>query len=173
MSYYGAGDYYGSGGLFSAIGGAIKGIARVAAPIVGGIVGGPLGGAVGGAVSSRLGGGGTSIVPYRPPASLPAINTGIGLPGTSLRIHPGALLPGGAPAFTRDAQPMVPRGYHLNKSGYFLKSGQYVAPGTKYVKNRSRNFANGRALNRAIGRVAGFERMVKRSRKSLRGLAKI
>lgn len=66
-----------------------------------------------------------------------------------------------------------PKGYRANKSGYFLKGGQYVAPGTKCVKYRYRNVANGRALRRAIGRTAGFDKLVKRNRKALRALAKI
>jgi hypothetical protein len=68
---------------------------------------------------------------------------------------------------------MIPKGYRLNKSSYFLKSGQFVPAGTKLVRMRRRNFANGRALRRSIGRVKGFERLVKGSRKSLRALAKI
>src|SRR5690348_17406828 len=47
-----------------------------------------------------------------------------------------------------------PRGYHLNKRGYFTKHG-YVAPHTKYVRNRRRNDLNGRALSRALSRVEG------------------
>jgi len=61
----------------------------------------------------------------------------------------------------------------LNKSSYFLKDGTFVPEGTRLVKVRRRNFANGRALRRSIGRVQGFERLVKGSRKSLRKLSKI
>lgn len=66
-----------------------------------------------------------------------------------------------------------PKGYRLNKSGYFTKDGQYHEPGTKCVRYRYRNVANGRALRRAIGRTSGFDKLVKRNRKALRALAKI
>lgn len=96
------------------------------------------------------------------------------LPGGA-RLDVASLLPGGRPAFIPGpASPdMIPKGYRLNKSSYFLKSGQFVPEGTKLVRIRRRNFANGRALRRSIGRVKGFERLVKGSRKSLRALAKI
>lgn len=96
------------------------------------------------------------------------------LPGGA-RLDIGSLLPGGKPAFIAGsaAGQVIPRGYRLNKSSYFLKSGQFVPEGTRLVKVRRRNFANGRALRRSIGRVQGFERLVKGSRKSLRKLSKI
>jgi len=49
-------------------------------------------------------------------------------------------------------------GYHWNKSGYFLMSGEYVAPGTKAVRNRRRNPCNPRAVSRALGRVKAAKR---------------
>jgi len=49
-------------------------------------------------------------------------------------------------------------GYHWNKSGYFLKSGEYVPAGTKVVKNRRRNPANPRATSNAITRIKGAKR---------------
>jgi hypothetical protein len=96
------------------------------------------------------------------------------LPGGA-RLDIGSLLPGGKPAFIPGGGgiDVIPRGYRLNKSSYFLKSGQFVPEGTKLVRVRRRNFANGRALRRSIGRVQGFERLVKSSRKSLRKLSKI
>lgn len=96
------------------------------------------------------------------------------LPGGA-RIDVGSLLPGGKPAFIAGsaAGQVIPRGFRLNKSSYFLKSGQFIPEGTRLVRVRRRNFANGRALRRSIGRVQGFERLVKGSRKSLRKLSKI
>jgi len=96
------------------------------------------------------------------------------LPGGAV-LDLGALPPGGKPAFIsgRAGPEMIPRGYRLNKSSYFLKSGQFIPEGTRLVRVRRRNFANGRALRRSIGRVQGFERLVKGSRKSLRKLSKI
>jgi len=52
-------------------------------------------------------------------------------------------------------------GYHWNKSGYFLKSGEYVPAGTKMVKNRRRNPANPRATSNAIMRIKGAKRYAK------------
>jgi len=46
-------------------------------------------------------------------------------------------------------------GYHPNKSSYFLKSGEFVPEGTRWVKNRKRNPANARATSRAISRIVG------------------
>jgi len=96
------------------------------------------------------------------------------LPGGA-RLDVGSLLPGGKPAFIPGGRgiDVIPRGYRLNKSSYFLKDGTFVPEGTRLVKVRRRNFANGRALRRSIGRVQGFERLVKSSRKSLRKLSKI
>jgi len=52
-------------------------------------------------------------------------------------------------------------GYHWNKSGYFLLTGEYVAPGTKAVRNRRRNPANPRATSNAIMRLKGAKRYAK------------
>lgn len=110
----------------------------------------------------------------------PIISALPGIPiGGGRAINLPAFLPGGAPLISsRPAtgvalENLPPTGYHLNKSAYFLKDGTFVAPRTKWVKIRARNFANGRALRKSIGRVQGFERLVKRSRKSLRSLSKI
>ena len=166
MSYYGVGDYYGSGdpGFFSALGGFLKGAARGA---VGFATGGPTGAlaaVVPRIVGTTSGPGGISV----PRIASPGPTVGSLIPATlPLLIPPQGINLGGVMAGT------VPRGYHPNKSGYFLKSGEYIAPGTRNVRNRSRNFANGRALNRAISRTSGFNRLVKRSRKNLRALSKI
>jgi len=110
----------------------------------------------------------------------PIISALPGIPiGGGRAINLPAFLPGGAPLISSRPttgvalENLPPTGYHLNKSAYFLKDGTFVAPRTKWVKIRARNFANGRALRKSIGRVQGFERLVKRSRKSLRSLSKI
>lgn len=46
-----------------------------------------------------------------------------------------------------------PAGTRSNKSGYFLKSGAFIAPGTRCVKIRRRNPLNPKALDRAISRI--------------------
>lgn len=66
-----------------------------------------------------------------------------------------------------------PKGYKLNKTGYFLRDGTFIPPQSKCVRIRTRNFANGKALTKAISRASGFERIVKRNRKNLRKLSKI
>lgn len=60
-----------------------------------------------------------------------------------------------------------PAGYHKNKSGYFTKSGGYVAPGSKCVKNRRMNVGNSKALRKGIRRASGFGKLAKRTRKTL------
>ena len=53
-------------------------------------------------------------------------------------------------------------GFHPNKSGYFLKNGTFVAPGSKCVKNRRRNPLNPRAASRAISRLESAKKAVSR-----------
>lgn len=88
------------------------------------------------------------------------------------------ILPGGQTGF--QVQGPVPMGMKIacqsgfrpNKSNYFLKSGEFVAAGTRCVRNRRRNNMNERALRRALGRVDGFasleRRVDKAARKALR-----
>lgn len=78
----------------------------------------------------------------------PAPGTAVAtVPGTSIAARPGMRIGGG---------------YRLNKSGYWLKSGQYVAPGTRAVKIRRTNPLNPRALSRAISRYDMARNAVKR-----------
>lgn len=46
-----------------------------------------------------------------------------------------------------------PRGFHVNKSAYFLRDGTFVAAGSRFVRNRRLNNANGRAQDKAIVRL--------------------
>jgi len=76
---------------------------------------------------------------------------------------PGGAGPGPAlaplpPAGLPDCPAGSMAGYHLNKSDYFLRSGEFVPAGSRYVKNRKRNPANARATSRAISRVVGAKR---------------
>jgi len=84
-----------------------------------------------------------------------------GAPGAGFSAQMGTggqmTLPGMPPMVNGGAGPSM-AGYHPNKTGYFLKSGQYVKPGSKWVKNRKRNPANARATSRAITRVKGAKR---------------
>ena len=74
-----------------------------------------------------------------------------------------------------------PRGFHINKSSYFLRDGTFVPRGTKFVRNRRLNNANGRAQGKAIVRLekgaenakkllkaTGFRTISKQSSRELR-----
>lgn len=64
-----------------------------------------------------------------------------------------------------------PKGWHLNKTGYFLKDGWFVAPMSRCVKNRRRNNDNGRAAMRAARRLLGRKRSQDAIDKALRAFA--
>jgi len=78
-------------------------------------------------------------------------------PGGIIGAFPG--VPGGVTGFARDGgcppegQVCAPRGFHLNKSSYFLRDGTFVERETRFVRNRRLNNANGRAQGRAITRL--------------------
>jgi len=97
-------------------------------------------------------GGGGGKVPGRPTAGPGSFPLGPTM-GTDLMRGPA---PGSMVAANGCPAPMS--GYHLNKSDYFLKSGEYVPEGSRYVRNRKRNPANARATSRAISRVVGAKR---------------
>jgi len=74
-----------------------------------------------------------------------------------------------------------PRGFHLNKSSYFLRDGTFVERGTVFVRNRRLNNANGQAQAKAITRLekgadnakkllkaTGFRTISKQSSRELR-----
>jgi len=80
----------------------------------------------------------------------------VGPPGVGLTVMPPFAT---TPASTACPQGMGSMGgYHLNKSDYFLRSGEFVPKGSKWVRNRKRNPANARATSRAISRVVGAKR---------------
>jgi len=97
---------------------------------------------------------------------------GIGTPVTrtpGVRGFVQRVLPGGATGFETvgpAGSPLPPRGFHLNKTGYFLTSpaefGQFVEPFSRFVRNRRRNPGNMRAADRAISRIESAKRMAKR-----------
>jgi len=103
--------------------------------------------------------------PARPGIGTPVTRTP-GIRGLAQRI-----LPGGATGFEVAGQAagggmLPPRGFHLNKTGYFLTSaaefGQFVEPFSRFVRNRRRNPGNMRAADRAISRIESAKRMAKR-----------
>ena len=144
-----------------------------------------------GAVASRISpSGGTGFqVPGRvsigqrlagvTPSGFGPARPGTGTPVTrvpGLRGLGQRLIPGGATGFetvAANGAGIVPKGFHLNKTGYFLSSpeefGTFVAPMTRFVRNRRRNPGNMRAADRAVSRIESAKRMAKRlSRISIR-----
>jgi len=149
MPYYLTGDYYkgdyyrhrGDPGLFSFLGGIVKGALSIGKGIV---TGGPIGGisAAAGLLAPRPGMTGSGLPAPRGPG-------GLILPG-GIGVHPMSVLPGGKPFITRQGGATRP-GYHLDK-----KTGTYE------VRNRSMNPANPRALRRAVRREHGFVALARR-----------
>lgn len=133
---------YGDPGLFGAIGGALKGF----------VTGGPVG-ALSGAISGFSG-------PSKPatiPSNLPALpQPGVG--GALARV-----LPGGKSGYVSAEPAKALKGYHYNKSSYFLKDGTFIPEGTRLVKNRRRNPLNPRALSRAMVRLEQAKRASKKA----------
>lgn len=89
-----------------------------------------------------------------------ASTLGFQLPTPGLRGVAERAIPGGATGF-EDA----PKGYHVNKTGYFLKTGEYIPPGTRWVRDRKRNPLNPRAWDRAYGRLKSANNFKKRMAK--------
>jgi hypothetical protein len=162
VGYYGTGDYYATGGIWDVV----KGVAKTAVSFV---TGGPVA-AAGTAMSAIRGKGSmpTGVPTSFPGQMMPELPFQVAQPGLLPAIQ--RLIPGGA---TGMGPALPPQGYHLNKTAYFLRDGSFVPARSRYVRNRTRNNANGRALRRAIGRVSGFAGDVKRSRKSLKAISSI
>lgn len=173
------GSYMGDPGLLGFLGGAVKKVAGavggLGVPIVSGVARG---------VERLIPGGGAPGKRTTPgmPQTLPVQSVPMGTNGFSVRgpgfaagprgiqiSGPAVSIPGfgqRAPAAPTFQAPAASNGklagYRLNKSGYWLKTGQYVPPGTKWVKVRRRNSANMRALDRALGRVQGAKRLTRK-----------
>jgi len=105
--------------------------------------------------------------PAPAPRQLGPITTAIGVAAAPVVV--GAVARG----LAGGAGDVQPAGTHLNKSSYFLRDGTFIPARSRFVRNRTRNNANGRALRRAIGRAKGFDNLVKRNRKALRSLSRI
>ena len=119
-----------------------------------------------GSIATRLSGGGgpppgpLTRQPFSRPVSRqrPAIiGPGAVLPGA---IGPGGILgaAGAVGGITGAGAPhengvCPPRGFHLNKSSYFLRDGTFVPERSRMVRNRRLNNANGRAQDKAIVRL--------------------
>lgn len=148
------GGVYGDPGLFSFLGKAVRGVAGVVSKL-----GIPLVSGAAGIVGGLLGGGarGPGITPTFAPGGLPPMMT--------LQAPAGAPMAGGLAArqrfFPGGATGMgtgCGNGTRPNKSGYWLKSGQYVEPGTVCVTRRRMNPLNPRALSKAMRRIESAKR---------------
>lgn len=175
------GAYMGDPGLFGDIWKGIKGVGKVATGLVGGL-GIPIVSGV-----ARTAGGvlfgpapGTTTRPTLPPPPMPPGM--MALPGGVITRYAGAqqvqgqvpyptpgimgglqrLVPGGATGYQAPPpEGAAMGGYHLNKTGYFLKDGTWIAPMSRWVKNRRRNPGNMRALSRSLGRIKSAKRMTR------------
>lgn len=168
----------GDPGLFGGIFGAVKGAAK--SVLTGG---NPLAGALTGAVGGFTSGGRASqaqaqanvtrmyatrswsdIAKATPGWTVDQLQS-LAIPGRGSPAPVGAIVPQTSPGVTVSsfappssmAPPSMngkrPPGYHWNKSGYFLRSGEFVPPESRLVRNRRRNPLNPRALRKAVGRV--------------------
>jgi len=131
----------GDPGIFGTLGRIIKGAAG------GLLTGGPIG-AITGGIAGGVG----------PQQRMP-VPIGVPLPPVPIPGITGFVqrrLPGGASGFECPPGGGCPSGFRPNKSAYFLKDGTFVAPGTRCVKVRRMNAANGKAVRRAIRRENSF-----------------
>ncbi len=173
----------GDPGLFGSIWKGIKNIGRVATGVVGGL-GIPVVSGVARTAGGLLFGPapGTTTYPSLPPAPMPP---GVmRMPGgiqtrwaTGLALSQGQQIPYPTPGIAGTMQRMIPGGatgfqapppqigtvggYHLNKTGYFLRDGTFIPPLSKWVKNRRRNPGNMKALSRSLGRIKSAKRMTR------------
>jgi len=134
----------GDPGFFSFIGKGLK--------FLGGAVPGPVGAALGGLGGllspAQMVGQATVPVPLGVPQAPVPVS---GFRGFGQRI-----IPGGASGFECPPGGGCPSGFRPNKSAYFLKDGTFVAPGSRCVRSRRINPANGKAVRRAIRRENAF-----------------
>jgi len=91
---------------------------------------------------------------FTPPGGPPQFPRGVPKPGVTAAVE--RFLPGGETGLGVGC----PKGFHANKSSYFLKDGTFVEKHTKCVRHRRRyNPANAQATSRSIGRVNSAKRM--------------
>jgi hypothetical protein len=181
---YARGDYYrrGDPGFFGDL---FRGITHIGGGIIKGfLTGGPVGavlGAAGGAVSGTesnvaaatlsAGGSGSAYTPELRAAHARALATHMRGGATGM----GIMAPGPGTAMV-PAGPTGMRRMHPNRSTYVTRGGgtsRWPAgltvheKGTELVPSRRMNVANPRALRRALRRVGGFGKIVKRSKRAV------
>jgi len=160
-------DYKGDPGLFGDIWSGVKRLGRAGTQIVGGL-GIPFASGAVRTIGGALFGRGREAIPGA--STFPSMNIGARMP-TSPIAGPGSIPlqfaagprtmgPGSFPqlAAANGACPDM-KGYHANKSEYFLRSGEFVGKGTRYVKDRRRNPGNMKALSRSLSRIKSAKKM--------------
>lgn len=159
-----AGTRVTQGGIFSAVGGALKRVASVATNLLPGPVG-----AVARAGISVLSGSRAPAPMSTRVATLPAIGpTLVATGGGGPTAAPAGMPRPGAQAAIARVLPFgdtglgsgCPSGYHPNKTGYMTRDG-WVEKGSKCVRNRKRNPLNPRALDRSMGRLRSAGKAVR------------
>lgn len=160
--YY-RGDYY-RGSIFSFVGKALGGVAKVGVNLVRSQLGLQ-------APAPSFPGVNYPVPQLQAPAQTGFINIGGQGPQTGL-LNFGGPGPIAQPMIGPGGMPIM-RGYHLNRSTYETRGGGtsrwgaagHLAvhqKGTVLVRNRHRNVGNARALKHALSRVSGFARLARR-----------
>lgn len=155
----------GDPGFFSFIGKAVGTVAKAA----GGLVGGPIG--------SVLKGAGNILAPSkvnqasaiqsaaapRPPTGTSLIGMQVGGPrGLTVGVQKTQTTAYTGSASVTPTSDGCPKGYHLNKTGYYTASG-YIPPHSKCVRNRRMNVVNPKALRKSIRRGKGSIKILRKT----------
>jgi len=93
-------------------------------------------------------------------------------PGGVIGLFPG--VPGGVTGFAEDGVQMVaecPKGFRRNRTSYFIKSGEFVPARSRCVRIRRNNPDNGRASSRAARRLLSRKKHQDRIDKALAAIA--
>lgn len=188
--------YQGDPGLFSFVGKALKGVAKIGGKVLGGVVGAAKGlatGGIGGAIAGGLTGSGIVKIPKLPTTTNPVLmgisgplGRSTGMPGTGVSIGGGLQIGGGgvslggglqignpgAPATMVNSNGVVCRG-HMNKSTYYSAArGGVVPAGSVCVTNRRMNPLNPRAASRAMRRLSGLAKAMRSTERMIQKLAR-
>lgn len=182
----------GDPGFFGSLWKGIKKIGGAALGVASSILPGPIGGAVRTVGGAIFGGARQQMRPQlparqiAPQRSMPGIGTQRGWqmqipPFTPYPLVGYTETPGAPTAAPPAAGGLPPRGYKLNKSGYFVHAGPpgtdayfqgvWVPPRSQFVRARRRNPLNPRALDRATSRVTSFANADSRSRRKVKKAA--
>jgi len=158
------GDYktYGYGGDPGFLSSLWKGVKTVAGGIIGGMIAGPAGAAIG----AGVGAGKKQQQPFQLPGT---VGGAVSFPGGT-QVGIGFLPQGRLPPYTASGPGVLAGGGQLPRGALPMVNGTCVVgyhpvkTGAGYcVRNRRMNTANPRALRRGMRRVAGFEKLARRT----------